>query len=107
MRSLMRFAVFGLVLAACSGDFCDRRADLAESCGQRFTEDDLQSCDDSLKECSRSDRRLLDEYADCLEEAGLLVCEGTDDDGALNDYLTCAAPLLEVSDSCFDAFSRS
>lgn len=97
----------GLVLTACSGDYCDRRAEVAESCGQEFTSDDVDACDDALKECSRTDRRLLDDYADCLEEAGLLVCEGTEGEEPLEDYMTCATPLLEVSDACFDAMAAT
>lgn len=106
MRSTPILAVLtGWLLAACGGDYCDRRADLAESCDQAFTDEELESCDQALKECSRNDEKLLDDYADCLEDAGLLVCEGTDDEAAFEDYMTCASSLLEVSDACFDSLA--
>jgi len=97
-----------LALAGCKKDICQRSAESAEACGQDFTDADMDACHASLEGCSKADEKLLDDYFDCLEDAGFMEC-ATDENGTTGDdedataaLLECVEEMASLSSECLD-----
>lgn len=111
MHSTLRLAGTGafllLALTACGKDLCDRTAKLAEDCGEEISDADFEACKESIAECSGEDEKLLDDYFDCAQDAGLLVCEGETEAYDSDAAMSCFTPLMGLSQACLEGMTSA
>ncbi len=69
-------------------DFCEREAEWREGCGELVSNDELRNCRQSVRDCAEPDLAVLDDYAECLDEA---TCEP-------EAFFDCAAMLADLED---------
>jgi len=69
-------------------NFCDREVRWRESCGESVSDDEVRTCEASVRDCSEDDIAVLDEYAGCLAGA---ECES-------EAFFDCAAVLASLQD---------
>lgn len=97
-----------ILLTACAKDLCDREAKAAEECGVEVSDADIDQCKEMIEPCSKKDKKMLDDYMDCLEDEGLLACATDDTTGGTDDFdalMSCAMPLIGLSSECLEGMS--
>lgn len=107
IKKLTAVAVAIAGLTGCLGgkDLCDRAKANADECDYSYSDDDLKACKDSLKVCSKDEKKALNEYWDCLEAAGLFECPSTETDVEVDEdaFVTCAIGVAGVTPECIMA----
>ncbi|NPC76073.1 hypothetical protein HPP05_40735 [Corallococcus exiguus] len=114
----MKKILFGLAamasLTACGGNVCDDTADAFESlvdkveeCGlpttgfQAPTDEDIESCKESLDDCSDSDKDKLDAFVTCMNDVEGCNDKTQTEQLAFAERLSkCNAKLDGVSAAC-------
>ncbi len=105
-------ALFAVVLLAAGCSPCNRIAnaeasadDKYKSCGNAngaWSDSKLSQCNDNLKNCSSTDQKLMDSYADCLNR--LPTCQSGNGFSWSIDRARCLEPLFSVSRACANGF---
>lgn len=107
-------AMASLTLTACGGNVCDDTADAvnslvdkAEECGlpttgfEEPTDEDIESCKESLDDCSDADKDKLSAYADCVSDVAGCSDKTTSEQQAFAARLVeCGKKLEGVSAAC-------
>ena len=89
------------LVPACKKDFCDRMESLASDCYE-VSDEDVEECKDSLKECSDDDQKALNEFAKCFEDLDP-TCESstlTITEDQMVDALACYEEVEDLSEDC-------
>jgi hypothetical protein len=96
---VLRVAGLLLLGVGCgSPDICTRREDADLGCGEVHPPEETEACQSDLDLCSRQDQKILDNYADCYEEAGVYACSPTDEQ--FTAALDCLALIDNLSSAC-------
>lgn len=102
-------ALLVLGVSGCSKDLCDRTAEKYEECGEEISDAEFQSCKDSIADCDGGDMDLLEDFTDCMEDAGMFACAtddtGTSDDDDFEALMACSMPLAGLSDACLESMN--
>ncbi len=111
-RLVCAFAVVSMALTGCSGSLCDEFDDSGKSLVDKVkacpsfddvtytepTEAEKEQCEQSLESCSDTDKETLNKFLDCVND--LPDCTAATEQSWGNQFLACAVPLANVSDSC-------
>jgi hypothetical protein len=96
-----------LVFAACGGgdDLCQKWADKLEACED--DDYDVEQCEEEVASCDSDDLKLLDEFYQCADDAGLFACDTEQTTASLTEALqnigeifACVEPLEGLSEDC-------
>ena len=94
-----------MLLVGCGNDVCQKRADIAASCGLGFADTTLAECHEAFDTCSKEEKVEIKKLYECLLENGFEDCsDGTTTSGTSLDQVTalqaCEDDTKKISDSC-------
>lgn len=108
MRNLI-ILLGGFALIGCGGSsLCKRLADDAAACDVETSDEDMDQCEEQLSKCSAEDEKLLNDFFDCMDEAGFGVCdEAPTGTSAFEDMAACSLDAAAISEECQASFVGS
>ena len=90
-------AVLAAAANGCAGSTCDQLSDASVTCGGTLN---LASCEADLPSCTATDKGILDDYADCVNQPS--VCNNGRVVDA-NAQAACENAASGLSTACADA----